>query len=911
MELVSVGLWELSLDGRTVYANPAMAEMLEVDSPDELIGRSFHPYFTPQSLERMAAEHTRRRTGESGEYEAELVGRRGGRRTVLVSGRPLLDAAGRVTGMLGTFTDISARKRIEDALRRSEIRSRQLLEACPDGVAVVCGNAVAYASPALCRMLGHTAPAELVGRSGVALVAPEYRGTVVGNADLRVRGESAPTCYEAELLDRAGRRVPVEMNVRLIEHDGLPAGLIVFRDLRGLREDRRELAESRARLHALIESLPFDVWARDREGRCVMQNANALAHVGPQFGLRPSEAGIPPEDAAVWESANRRAMAGEVVREESVVRTPDGAHAFYAVVAPIRDGGEIRGTVGVAIDVTERRAAEEALRRSEQRLALHFRQTPLGVIEWSPDFRVTDWNPAAERIFGWTREQALGRVGAEFLVPEPDRPAVWRLWGDLLAFKGGARSVNENLTADGRAILCDWYNTPLVDRDGRVIGVASLVQDITESRRAEEERARLLAAEQAARAEAEAGRRRLGLLAEASRLLGGRPDAEVPLQAVARLAVPVLADWCVIALLQPDGSILHPGAAHGDPAKVVELATILSARTARIEDVERTTMRSGEPALYDCFPEHWYDSLAPDPELQRRLRALGLGAVMCVPIRVVGQVAGVLTLMNAESGRRFGPADRALADDLSGRVSAALENVRLFGELGRRGEELRRLTQRLSAAEDSERRRLAADIHDTVGQTLSLARLNLDAAARRRPGEPEGPAALSRALALVDDALRQTRSLLFDLYPAMLDDLGLVPALQWYAEHFAARTAVGVSVDSAGRPRRLPTPMSGYLFRAVKELLANAARHGGAREVFVSLRWEASRLRIVVADDGRGFPDGGGPAEPPPGGPSRGLGLAGIRERVAGLGGNFYLESEPGRGAVAILDVPLPEGAAD
>ncbi len=132
----------------------------------------------------------------------------------------------------------------------------------------------------------------------------------------------------------------------------------------------------------------------------------------------------------------------------------------------------------------ERKRSEEALRRSEQGLSLHIQKTPLAVIEFDTSFRVLQWNQAAEQIFGYAAAEAIGQR-ADFLVPERCREHTGKVWGDLMANRGGERSANENLTKDGRTIFCEWYNTPLVDGDGRVIGVASLAQDVTERVRTE------------------------------------------------------------------------------------------------------------------------------------------------------------------------------------------------------------------------------------------------------------------------------------------------------------------------------------------------------------------------------------------------------------------------------------------
>ncbi|NNE64041.1 MAG: diguanylate cyclase, partial [Gammaproteobacteria bacterium] len=133
----------------------------------------------------------------------------------------------------------------------------------------------------------------------------------------------------------------------------------------------------------------------------------------------------------------------------------------------------------------ELKSAEEAGRISHQRLLLHREQSPLGVIEWNTNFEVRDWNVAAEKIFGFSKDEVVGRHITENILPEIARQAVDIIWQNLLARTGGERSTNENITKDGRIILCEWYNTPLVDQNGSVIGVASLVDDVTERTQSE------------------------------------------------------------------------------------------------------------------------------------------------------------------------------------------------------------------------------------------------------------------------------------------------------------------------------------------------------------------------------------------------------------------------------------------
>ena len=133
----------------------------------------------------------------------------------------------------------------------------------------------------------------------------------------------------------------------------------------------------------------------------------------------------------------------------------------------------------------DRRKAE--LWASEQRLALMVGQSPLGVIEWNLDFEVVKWNLAAEQLFGYAAEEALGHHAAGLIVPEAARPIVDQVWQDLIDQRGGMHSINDNVTKDGRTITCEWHNTGLMNTQGKILGVLSVIQDITERKRAEQE----------------------------------------------------------------------------------------------------------------------------------------------------------------------------------------------------------------------------------------------------------------------------------------------------------------------------------------------------------------------------------------------------------------------------------------
>lgn len=147
----------------------------------------------------------------------------------------------------------------------------------------------------------------------------------------------------------------------------------------------------------------------------------------------------------------------------------------------------IKNLVKVFADVIrEREKADVALIESQQRLFLHRELSPIGIIEWNTDFKFVDINPAAEKIFGFTKEELVGRDIFGNILPDTMREHVDLIWQALISNTGGDYSVNENITKDGEIITCEWHNTPLVNDEGEVVGVASFVEDITHQKQQEE-----------------------------------------------------------------------------------------------------------------------------------------------------------------------------------------------------------------------------------------------------------------------------------------------------------------------------------------------------------------------------------------------------------------------------------------
>lgn len=253
-------------------------------------------------------------------------------------------------------------------------------------------------------------------------------------------------------------------------------------------------------------------------------------------------------------------------------------------------------------------------------------------------------------------------------------------------------------------------------------------------------------------------------------------------------------------------------------------------------------------------------------------------------------------------------------DRLEGRVAErtaelAAANASLRAEIGvREAAEVdrRELLRRLGTAQEDERRRIARNLHDQMGQLLIALGLGLKALENATPDLSPARPHLAQLRELTDQIGREFHQLALDLRPTALDDLGLQTALANYAAAWAERSGVEVDFESAGPDTaRLPEVAETALYRVVQEALTNVLRHAGARRVSLVLQWSPGQAVVVVEDDGVGFD-----AELTTGPVGR-LGLLGMRERVALVGGTLTIESSPGRGTTIIACVPLPLGWRD
>jgi signal transduction histidine kinase len=278
-------------------------------------------------------------------------------------------------------------------------------------------------------------------------------------------------------------------------------------------------------------------------------------------------------------------------------------------------------------------------------------------------------------------------------------------------------------------------------------------------------------------------------------------------------------------------------------------------------------------------------------DYQEAVKREGVVATLAVPIWINGQVEGLLYVSNRRD-RAFTDRDEAILIRLADHAAIGIQNATLFSRL-------QGLSGRLMEVQEAERRHLARELHDEIGQLLTGLRLTLDVPEPAPSGVRER---LDQAQAQVQEQLDRIRALSLDLRPSILDDLGLLPALLGHVERYTSQTKIRVHLEHSGLDRRFSPETETAAYRIVQEALTNVARHGRVDEVTVRLWATDEILGVQVEDHGDGF-DPRVVLER-----SRGGGLAGLRERAALLNGQLTVETEPGRGVRLTAEVPLGGG---
>jgi PAS domain S-box-containing protein len=654
--------------------------------------------------------------------------------------------------------------------------------------------------------------------------------------------------YEvARDFEGVGHRT-LRLNARRL--DGHDLILLAIEDVSEPRERERALRETEESFRLLVENArEYAVFAMDEETRITMWSPGAERILG---WTREEALG---QTGAIIFTAEDRA-AGVPEREIGAARAEGSApderwhvrkdgSRFWATGAMValRDEAGVHGFAKILRDNTHQKAAEDALRESEERYRTLFNSIDEGfcVLEvlfddGDPvDYRFLEANPSFERQTGLT--DAIGRTASE-LVPDLERH--WIETYGRVAVTGEPARFEQGSEAMGR-----WFDV-YAFRIGapELRHVALLFSDVTERRGVEQVRLESEARYRALFAQAPAfiavlrGPEHVFEFVNPAylRLVGERDLLGKPV----REALPELAGQGLLEIL--DGVYRD-----GKPFMAVERPVLL----------QRTPNRSAEQRYADFL----YQPLR-DPD---------------------GSVGGVIAL-------GVDVTDRVVTREERDRVQRELEraNLGLERRVEARTRQVRRLSRALTLAEQAERQRIAHVLHEDLQQVIFAAKMVASL------GDPD------RLQSILDRALSLTRTLSHELSPPLLQDEDVEDLLRWVAEQAREQHALEVEVEvGEGIPTVEPT-LRVLLYQLVRELLFNVVKHAGTKRARVSAARVDGHVRVVVADEGAGFD----PATLEEGAEG-GLGLPSVRERLELVGGRLTVESAPGQGTLIAVTVPV------
>ncbi|MFM8322118.1 MAG: PAS domain S-box protein [Chloroflexota bacterium] len=506
------------------------------------------------------------------------------------------------------------------------------------------------------------------------------------------------------------------------------------------------------------------------------------------------------------------------------------------------------------------------------------------VIALDPQGCIVVWNAAAAALYGWTREEVVGRPMVDFLVTTFDDPeeSLERIVSSISAtnlWRGVCRQARK----DGQEVVVESTVRSYQGRDAGPSGVVAINRDIGEQEKL---------------------RRAISRLEYLNRVLLRLPTIERIFQTYIEQIRQVIAfDRAEIWLLNPDTASVQAvqcytrdGSAPADrpPAalKYTPLGLVhFTKQTLIIDDLEQKNL------------------LAQN----RHLLLPGDRSMMLMPLLRSQEVVGGILFASA-APRHFHPDDAQLLALTTEQVSLALiqiqlteslkeqaaENARLYHEAQGHARQLQGLSHMLMQSQERERERLSREFHDEIGQALTAVYLNLSSALA-----PDGQLTLSGAEGLSDSVeivsrlMDQVRSISLDLHPKILDDLGFVPALRWLVNRTARLAQAEVKLDLPAVYLPLPKEIEFELFRVTQEALTNVLRHARAAHLWISLEQAQRCTRLRVADDGAGFDaEYTGSAQLP----AEACGLQSMFARAEFLNAALHIASRPGQGTVVTIE---------
>jgi len=859
----------LDLQGRHLDANPRATAMLGY-THTELLGLSLKQVSAqvPQSeqiIQRLL------RGEQIPTYERIFRKKNGELFPVELTVDLIRDLHGNPKYIQSIARDITERKRAEDALRESEanLNRAQAVAHIGSWYNQLATNQVTWSAETY-RIFGIPIGTPMNFDIFTQTIHPDDRAPLRESWQYAVTHHT-PFDFEHRIL--VGNEIRWVREQAEIEYtaDGAPlCGIGTVQDITERKQAKKDLEIALTKYKTLFDIFPLGITVSDKQGNVIETNrfaekllgVSTTEHLqreidGPQWQIiRLDGTPMPASEYASVRALTENRLIENI---EMGIQSPRETTWLNVTAAPIPL--EAYGVVVVYGDIGERLHTAHALRESEMRYRLLADASSDVIWTCGLDFTLTYISPAVERLTGFTPQQAFTQSFASALTPasierahslfanaieqlEHKSAQELAMWSNIAEL--------EMRCKDGSTIWTETRINFILDVRGMPRAILGITRDITERKRMETERANQHRAQE------------LATLYETTRDLSPILDLPVLLDMILhRVLYLVSATTCAIYLYDSERQVFELRAQHG---------TL----------VHLTTQDWSEPSK-SCL-------LADQSRIAR------------VPLMYGNELFGVLFVGDPlDDGTVLPQATLHLLTLFAGQAAAALRNIRMFEHIRVSRERAQVLAQQLLNAQETERRTMARELHDEIGQALTSVQLGLQ---NIEPylSNSDAQDALEETMQVVERVLDQTRDLSRTLRPAMLDDFGLVAALRWYVERQAKRAGLHAEFYADAFPERLPEHVETVCFRIAQEAITNIVRHARANHVTVELRGHADMLEFTVRDNGIGF-DLAHAMKDSLNGES--IGLLGIKERAALIGGEVGFLTAPGQGTEIHVHLPL------
>lgn len=893
----------VDFEGRLLYANPASNCLLQWWNCR--LGDRLPAVWSQAALQALE-------TGRSHETEIACE-----HRIYIMSFNPILDC-----GYVNLYgRDITDRKKAEEALQLSEERFSKAFRSSPAAISItrLSDGKFVDVNDSFLKIFGYTR-AELFDLSSVILYAdPNARAQLVQN----LLEQKAVRDQEMAARAKTGETLHVLLSSEIIVLDGEAHMLTILYDITERKRIEQAILLAKQEWERTFDAVPDLVAILDEQQNIVRLNRAMAERLGrtPQecIGLKCYQAvhGTPCAPAFCPHVLTRQ----DGQTHSADIHEPHLGGDFLVSTTPILDAqNRLVASVHVARDITEHKRAERALQQARDELELRVQQRTLELAQANQvldqtnklleryfssidtliaymdrDFNFIRVNEAYAKSAGFPVEYFQGKNHFA-LYPHAENQAIFQRVVDT----GEPYSVFEKAfeypnQPERGVTYWDWSLQPVKKPDGLVEGVVLSLVDVTGRKRAEEELAR----------------QNQELLALSRREHEHREFAE----SLAQSAISLNSS---LELEQVLGNILEQ-IQRAVPFSAADII-LKEGRTFRV--VGFLNHRDGDGAWppadsvrsLDDFPllEQIFSTRQPlliaevdgTADWQQRVGLDWVRSYIGAPLVTAGQVSGIINLLS-ENPRAFDQAALERLMAYTAPAAAAMQNAWLFDQVRSSNARLQALSRRLVEVQEGERRYIASELHDEVGQALTGLTLALQLIEKNAGNPPRVLQEVEQMYQLLENIMEDLHRLAVDLRPASLDHLGLAAALQQHVAMVSEKFGLVARFQMLGLQGRLPEEMEIAFYRIVQEALNNVVRHSKAKCVDVILEPRQDSLVLIIEDDGVGFDPQSISSKP-----GR-LGLFGMRERAEMLGGKLIIESCVGNGTTLVVEVPYGNSHSD